>query len=171
MNENRRIFIMKLLEKLFNELNKANVKYLVVGGVAVNLYGLRRATYDLDILLFLDNENLKNMDVVMKKLGYIERNPISVLTLGNPRQVKKWVKEKNFKAYSFLPPENLPVQIDVIIEESLQFSKFDKNKIEKKEDKLMVPVVSIDDLIKMKKKAGRDKDLMDLDALMALKNL
>jgi DNA polymerase II small subunit/DNA polymerase delta subunit B len=37
-------------EKIFRSLNKAKVRYLVVGGVAVNIYGYPRFTGDLDIL-------------------------------------------------------------------------------------------------------------------------
>ena len=46
---------MNLFEKVFRELNKTRVKYLVVGGVAVNLYGYLRFTGDLDLLLLLNN--------------------------------------------------------------------------------------------------------------------
>ena len=49
---------MTLFETVFDALNKAGVKYLVVGGAAVNLYGFPRFTGDLDILLLLKQENL-----------------------------------------------------------------------------------------------------------------
>lgn len=50
---------MKVFEKVFRELNRTKVKYLVVGGVAVNLYGYLRFTGDLDVLLLLEEKNLK----------------------------------------------------------------------------------------------------------------
>lgn len=49
---------MNLFEKVFRELNKAKVKYLVVGGVAVNLYGYLRFTGDLDLLILLNEEKI-----------------------------------------------------------------------------------------------------------------
>lgn len=33
-------------KKIFSGLNKCKVKYLIAGGVAVNLYGIPRMTYD-----------------------------------------------------------------------------------------------------------------------------
>lgn len=162
---------MNLFEKVFRELNKANVKYLVVGGVAVNLYGYVRFTGDLDLLLLLKEENLKKIDRVMKKLKYSERLPIPVLALGDQLQVKKWLKEKNMKAYTFNPPKNNLLQIDIIIDESLKFESFYKKKNIKKMDTLKIPVVSIEDIIRMKKRAKRDKDVLDLEVLTYLSKL
>jgi len=45
---------MHLFKKLFLSLNKASIKYMVAGGIAVNLYGIERATADLDIALELE---------------------------------------------------------------------------------------------------------------------
>jgi hypothetical protein len=171
MNDGYGIYIKKMLEELFNELNKAKVKYLVAGGVAVILHGLPRITGDLDILLYLDKENLKRLDKAISKWGYVERIPVSLLSLGDHKLVRKWFKEKNLQAFTLSLLGKLPLQIDIIIEESLKFDKFEINKVEKKDGKLMIPVVSIDDLIRMKKKAGRAKDLIDLDALLGLKKL
>jgi len=42
---------MELFKTLFSSLNQASVKYMVAGGIAVNLYGIERATADVDIVL------------------------------------------------------------------------------------------------------------------------
>lgn len=42
---------MRIFKKLFSQLNANHVRYLVAGGVAVNLYGIERATADIDIAL------------------------------------------------------------------------------------------------------------------------
>ena len=47
-------------ESLFSALNKAKVRYLVVGGIAVNLYGIERATADIDLFV----ETPFNFDIV-----------------------------------------------------------------------------------------------------------
>lgn len=162
---------MNLFEKIFRALNKAKVKYLVIGGVAVNLHGYLRFTGDLDLLILLNEKNLKKIDGVMKKLKYSERLPVSILTLSNQTQVKKWLKEKNMKAYTFNPPKNNPLQIDIVIEDSLKFEFYDRRKNIKKMGALQIPVVSIQDIIKMKKKAHRDKDMIDLKILNYLSEL
>ena len=138
---------MNLFEKVFRELNKAKVKYLVVGGVAVNLYGYLRFTGDLDLLVLLNEKNLQKIDKVMKKMRYSERLPVSIMDLWNRKQVMKWLKEKNLKAYTFNPPKNNLLQIDIIIEDSLKFATYNKQKNIKKMGALEIPVVSIKDII------------------------
>jgi len=147
--------------KIFRCFNVAKVRYLVVGGVAVNLHGYPRFTGDLDILLFLDEENLKKVDNVMRKLSYSERLPVSIMDL----------KDKNLKAFTFNPPYGSLLQVDIVIEASLKFDKFFKKRLVKVFDGVRIPVVSIEDLIEMKKKTGRSKDKIDLSVLKILKQL
>lgn len=161
---------MNIFQEIFTTLNKNKIKYIVVGGVAVNLYGYARFTGDIDILLLLEEENLKKMDRAMKSLKYSERLPVSILDLKDEKLVKKWLKEKNLRAFSFNPPKNNLLQIDVITEESLKFKEFSKNKINKNISGTTIPVIHINDLIKMKKRANRKNDIIDLEALIGIKN-
>lgn len=156
---------MNIFEKVFRALSDAGVKYLVVGGVAVNLHGHARFTGDLDLVVFLDGENLSKMDKAMKEMGYVERLPISLTSLGDKKQVKEWVKKKNFKAFTYFPLNENPLQVDIIIDESLQFEKIAKDCVVKKIGDLDIPVISINGLIEMKKKASRSKDLEDIQML------
>jgi predicted nucleotidyltransferase len=162
---------MNVFENVFRCLNDEKIKYLVVGGVAVNLYGYVRFTGDLDILVLLEEENLKKLDRVMKKMGYSERIPVSLLELHDNKKVKEWLKTKNLKAYSFNPPKDSLLQIDIIIEESLKFDSFYQKKVTKKIDDIGIPIISLEDLIKMKKRANRDQDILDLKSLIKLKGI
>ncbi|MBD3330335.1 hypothetical protein GF354_02270 [Candidatus Peregrinibacteria bacterium] len=162
---------MNLFEQVFRALNKEKVKYLVVGGVAVNLHGYTRFTGDLDLLLLLEEKNLEKMAKVMDDLGYHERLPVSIMELRDQDKVKEWLKDKGMEAFSFMPPKNNPLQIDIITEESLKFEKIVESKVIKKISGVSIPLVSIGDLIKMKKKANRAQDLIDLEALIKLKGL
>ncbi len=149
---------MGQFEKIFRALNKEKVKYLVVGGVAVNLYGYLRFTGDIDILLLLEEKNLGKMDRAMKSIGYSDH-----------KQVKKWLKEKNMTAFAFFNSKEPGLMIDILVEESLKFDRILEHSVKKRFDNVNLPLVSIDYLIKMKRKAGRDKDLIDLEALIELK--
>ena len=53
---------MKLFKKLFSSLNKESIKYLVVGGIAVNLYGIERATADIDELIKMKQKTDRPQD-------------------------------------------------------------------------------------------------------------
>jgi hypothetical protein len=158
-------------EKVFRTLNKEKVKYLVVGGVAVNLHGYLRATGDIDILLLLEEGNLNKMKKAMKELGYTERLPVSVQDLKDHEKVKEWLKEKGMTAFAFSPPPYNPLMLDILIEESLKFKNAYKKRIRKVFEGVSIPIVCIQDLIRMKKKSDREKDMIDLKALIKLKNL
>ena len=162
---------MSVFETIFGALNKARIKYIVVGGIAVNIYGYTRFTGDLDILVLLKEKNLERLDVLMRDFGYIERLPVSIKDLKDQQQVKKWLKEKNLKSYSFMPPVNNLLTIDIIIEESLKFELIDKNKIMSQFGRIKIPVISIGDLIKMKRKSNRSRDLEDIEELIKLKGV
>jgi len=45
---------------ILKKMNEKGVRYIVVGGIAVNLYGIPRMTYDIDLMLDLEDKNLKN---------------------------------------------------------------------------------------------------------------
>lgn len=162
---------MNMFERIFKGLSDEGVKYLVVGGVAVNLHGYLRGTGDLDILILLDEDNLKKMTSAMKKLGYIERLPIKIQELQNEGYARKMMEERNLMAFSYMPEGNDPLIVDVIIDGSLRFNEFFGRSVVKKLDGMDVPIVSVDDLIAFKKKSGRSKDIEDLRWLMGSKKL
>ena len=160
---------MNIYEAFFSELNKAKIKYLVVGGLAVNFHGYLRATADIDVLLSLKKDNLKKMNELMTKLGYSPRLPVDVKELSNKKQLKEWMQNKNLKAYTYNPPKEAILQIDIVIEESLNFDEIYTRKMIKEINKTQIYIVSLEDLIKMKKRAGREKDLLDLKVLLDLR--
>jgi len=58
-------------------LNK--IRYLLCGGVAVNLYGIPRTTVDLDLIVDLSYENLKNFILTIKNAGLTLKQPVNLL--------------------------------------------------------------------------------------------
>lgn len=149
---------MNPYQKIFKALNQARVKYLIVGGVAVNLHGYSRFTGDIDILLALDQENLNRMEKIAERLDYTARLPVELHELNDEKKLKNWMKKKGLKAYTFVSNKQPQLDIDIIVDESLQFQKhFQKRKKVKIWD-MTVSVVSLDDLINMKRKAKREQD-------------
>lgn len=70
-----------------------------------------------------------------------------------------------------MPPKNIPLEIDIIIEESLKFDTMKKNRVIKSVQGVKIPILSIKDLLRMKRKAGRENDIRDIQALLHLKGL
>lgn len=155
--------------ELFQAMNEAGIRYLVVGGMAVNLHGYSRFTGDLDVLVALDTANLERIAVLMEKSGFTQRLPIDVRLLSDEEQVRKWLKEKGMTAYSFIHPKMPQISVDILAGESLEFDTYEKRKVVIEAWKVPIPVVSVDDLIGMKRKANREKDAEDIAALLELK--
>lgn len=57
------------LRKLLEELIAADVKFVVVGGLAVNAWGYVRATQDVDIVPDPASENLERLAALLERLG------------------------------------------------------------------------------------------------------
>jgi len=58
-----------MLQEILNiwkKLNENNVRYLTIGGLAVNIYGYTRNTEDIDILIDDTSENRKNLRKAFK---------------------------------------------------------------------------------------------------------
>lgn len=136
----------------------------------MNLHGYTRFTGDLDILLALTPDNLQRMTALMEKEGYVRRIPVSLDELGDEKAILKLMKEKNLLAYSFLGKDP-QYNIDVIIGESLEYEKYAKHVVKVRAWDITIPIIAVDDLIHMKKKAGRMKDIQDVQALIELKGL
>lgn len=162
---------MNVYKEIFIELNNSGLKYLIIGGVAVNLYGYSRFTGDIDIILALKPKNLEKLDDLMKKMDYIERLPISIKELGDEKKLQNFIKEKGLKAYTYISRSRPQLDIDIVVEPSLDFDKYAKRANLIQIWDVELPVMSIDDLIGLKKAAGRDKDLIDLEALLHIKEL
>ena len=152
-------------EKIFKALNKNNVKYLVIGGAAVNLHGYVRVTHDLDLFIALDELNIKNFASTMKALNFKSKIPVEIEELGDSKKRKKWVEEKNMKVFSLVDMDTDDI-IDIMIMDYLQFDESYKEKKVVKIKDIEVPIASIKDIIKLKEVAGRAKDIIDLKVLL-----
>ncbi len=77
-----------VLFELIKELSRADVKYIVCGGVACVLQGVERATYDLDISVPFDNENIDKIISLANKFELIPRIPEPVQALKDENKRK-----------------------------------------------------------------------------------
>lgn len=57
-----------VLEKLLTEFDRQNINYALIGGFALGLWGVGRATVDIDFLALRDD--MPKVDGVMNHLGY-----------------------------------------------------------------------------------------------------
>lgn len=148
--------------KLFSALNKKKVRYLVAGGVAVNLYGIERATGDIDIVVHLEQHNLEKFVEVMKELGFRPKIPVKLEYLLSNKIREEWIREKGMKVFSVYDPQNPYFLLDVFVEEPFDFDKVYEERKSIKAGNVRIPLVPIKRLIEMKKKVGRPQDIADV---------
>jgi len=159
-----------MYEDILKELSRSGARYLVIGGVALGLSGYPRATFDLDILPDLSEDNLDKIIKVMDKLGYKPRVPVNAEDLKDPRKRYEWYKGKNMRVFSFFDIKNPINMVDLMIYHPINFEDCFARRQSVRIDDFEVYVASIDDLIKLKKDAMRDKDKEDIRVLEEMKN-
>jgi len=146
------------IDKDFKEfielLNVNEVKYLIIGGYAVNFHGYPRYTKDIDFWLWMTEPNIKKLILAIKEFG-----------LGS----------LNLRMEDFMTPENIiqlgfePYRIDLLMDvEGIDFEACYARRSEAKLDGTAVNFLSLPDLITAKKNAGRLQDLADAEQLEKL---
>ncbi len=142
--------MLNRLQNVFLSLKKHKVKYLVIGGIAAVLYGVPRATFDLDILIEATPKNVKKLLDALLEAGLYTSSLTSV----------DEVLATEVTVFKDL------VRIDVQTSTpGLEFKKAWKNKKTMQYRMIDFHVVSKSDLIASKIAAGRKKDLEDVRLL------
>ena len=153
---------------IFRELNNKGIKYIVVGGMAVNFHGIPRATYDIDLLLYLEDRNLKKFLILLKEWGFRPRVPVDIMDFADKKKRQDWIKNKNMKAFNLINPDWAIREIDIIIDTPVDYKKAIKSVKNIKFYNVVVPTISIDNLILMKSKSNREQDKADIRNLRKL---
>ncbi len=158
-------------EEVFRELNRQKVKHVVAGGIAVNLHGVPRVTEDLDLVIYLGEENVGKFSKAMQALGYKPKIPVKIEDFGIKKNRESWIKDKGMIVFS-LWNKQIPYRvIDVFVKDPINFRELYKDRIIISLGEFKISVVSIEHLIKMKQMAGRKQDLSDIISLRRAKDL
>ncbi len=150
-------------------LGEADVRYLVVGGTAVNAHGYQRFTSDLDLVVQLDAENVLRALNCLESLAYHPRVPITALQFSKAENRQRWHEEKGMMVLNLHSELHPRTPIDIFISEPFDFNtEWDlATKIDIEAGNTL-SVVRLPTLLEMKKNAARPKDLLDLDCLTRL---
>src|SRR3989304_7158139 len=131
---------------VYKSLNSHKVRYLVIGGLAVNLYGLPRSTKDMDVFIEHDIENCNKLLTALKEINF----GTAYLT------DSKKVMENEITIFDD------KMRIDVLTEvKGLEFYSSWQHRNEVEVESVIIPFVSFDHLIQSKKAVGRKQDLED----------
>jgi len=154
------------LTEIFRALDEADVRYLVVGGVAVVLHGHPRFTADLDLLLDLAPSNAAAAIGALETLRYTPRAPVRAQDFASNEIRAAWIEEKGLTVFSLWSPNHPGTEVDLFVEEPFEFSDAWARRLDVVlGDGTTVHVVGLDDLRFLKRNAGRPKDLDDIEKL------
>ncbi len=154
---------------IFKRLNEEKIKYIVVGGIAVNLYGIPRMTYDIDLLLATEDTNLRKFLQLLKDWGFEPKIPVDIMDFAKKDTREDWIKNKNMKAFNLVNPAWAISEIDVVIDSPIDYEEGKKRVNNIVLQGVSIPIISIDDLIRMKEKTGRQQDKADIRYLRKIK--
>jgi len=155
-------------EQIFEALARANVQYVIVGGVAVLLQGHPRFTADLDLVVALEPANALRAIQALDSLDYRPRAPVDAASFADPTVRRQWIEEKGLTVFSMWSTQFPATEVDIFVAEPMPFDQIWKNADKASVGDVEVAVASVPDLIAMKERAGRPKDLQDVAELRKL---
>jgi hypothetical protein len=146
-------------------LNRHGVRYVIIGGLAAAIHGSPAVTYDTDICYARDDKNLRRLAAALQELEARLRGP------GVPAEGPFQLDAKTLAIGDSFTCGTTAGSLDILATPSgtRGFDDLDGGAIEADLDGLIVRVASIDDLIRMKRAAGRTKDSLGIVFLQAIK--
>jgi hypothetical protein len=138
------------LQTVFASFQKNDVRYLVIGGIAAVLYGVPRATFDLDILIEPTKENAQRLLDALEEIGF------GTAKMTNADEIV------GTEITIFTDRVRLDVQTST---PGIRFEEAWPKRVTMTFAGQNFEVVSLADLIQAKTAAGREVDLEDVKTL------
>jgi hypothetical protein len=149
-------------DELLRRLAEADVDFVVVGGLALNAWGVIRGTKEVDVVVSTDAENLKRLAAV------------AVAANGHVQQGEALLGSSPSIAMALAGGDQVAIEtqlgrLDVVqgLDGVPSFEALRSRAVEAEILGSKVLVCSLDDLKSMKRAAGRTRDLADLEDLDA----
>lgn len=137
---------------VFEALKRDGVPYVVVSGVAVVLHGHLRPVFDLDIVIASTPDEQNRALQTLMQAGFVPSLPVALNLLTVLRLFDESERE-----------------IDLFVKYHIPLSELWASSVEIPVGDQVARVVSLGDLLRTKRITGRPHDLMDVNALLALK--
>lgn len=139
---------MKDLIALFT---KNNVKYVLVGGFAVNYYGYVRTTQDIDILLYPFKKNAKKIMKSLKEFGF-----------GKAGIPQEYFETEGTAIHLGVEPNRIDL---VTYLKGVSNDQIFANMNQVDYEGIKINIISFKDLLDCKRSSDRQRDLADAEEL------
>jgi hypothetical protein len=146
------------LSQLAEELSRHGIPYCVVGGVAVNLHGVLRETYNLDIVVPPEQRSLDALELLLAQLGFRCAEPVRLGELADRRTRRELVRRRNLVRLEFARCADL---LGVVVAPPIDPTLLVKRSIAYTIEGVRVRVAARSDLICMKRVSGGLLDAAD----------
>ncbi len=151
---------------VFKALMDAHVRFLLVGGLAVNVYGYLRMTLDIDLVVQLIPENIYAAFDALATEGYRPMVPVTAEQFAHTPTREIWIQEKGMRVLRFYSGKHRQTPVDLFVTEPFPFEEeYTVATIREISDAGPIRTVSLKTLKRMKQDAGRPQDLLDLESL------
>ena len=141
--------------QVIETLERNAIPYLITGGYAVAFHGYIRKTFDIDVITDNSLEGLIEMEYALKECGLVAEK-------FGAQSIAKLKGVEN--SWYFINPRDNTQKVDV----HLNFNALNMNSAIKRMQTYQVPIVTFEDLIKMKKSSTEKKDQTDLKFLLEI---
>ncbi len=150
---------------LLGKLARADVDFVVIGGVAVIAHGYERITKDVDICYSPEAANLEALGQVLVGLGARLR--------GLDEELPFVPDARTLRRTQILTLDTPDGGLDLLVDPdgSPGYRELKRRALQIDFDGHDVFIASIDDLLAMKRAAGRQQDRTDIEALLAIQRL
>lgn len=149
------------LRRLFATLDRHEVRYVVIGGIAAIAHGNPRATFDLDVTPRLDRSNLERLAVALEELNARLRGIEGLPHDRSPTDPDHLAHGGNWTLMTDAGP------LDIMADPAgaAPYDDLERRAVNVQMGEHTLRIVGRGDLIAMKRAAGRPKDLDDIAAL------
>ena len=150
---------------LLGSLIAHDVRFIVVGGLAAQAHGSPSLTGDLDVCYARDQDNLRRLAATLEELAAVRRG----LPAGTPRMPP--LDAQTLRAGGLFTLTTSAGDFDLLAnpDPNLDYEQLKATALSTTVAGEPVFVASLDDLIRMKRAAGRPKDRIELEILGALR--
>lgn len=149
---------------LYRSFQQHHVRYLLCGGLAINMYGIPRSTADMDIILDLTEDNLQQFLKSIEAFGYQSSIPISVLQLAD-ETFRQSLLKAGLVAISFLSSILQMITLDVLVDVPFSFQDLWAKRTERQSGDTTLLLVGVEDLVSLKEISNSQQDRLDIESL------
>jgi hypothetical protein len=161
---------MTQFEAIFAALQATGSRYVVVGGVAVNLHGYQRFTKDVDLVIeLIPNQTLRVLEA-LQSLGFRPNIPVKVTDFANADIRNSWVREKGMMVFQMFS-DTSRVTVDIFAQYPIAFDELYAESTSVALPGAALRIASIQHLMQMKREAGRPQDMLDIEKLETIQQL